>query len=120
MGVLEDVNGDVREALRLNIVALVGRERHRSEFARKVGTTPQNVSHWCAGDTVPSLEKMGEIAAAYGLPIGALFDGADYEKVGLTADEDELLETFRSMDMVGRRMLLATARAYRESGEFDA
>lgn len=120
MDVSEVVSMDVREALRRNIIALAASEPSKSAFARKVGTTVQNVAHWCAGDTVPSIEKMGEIAAAYGLPIGALFDGADYEKVGLAPDEAELLDIFRALDRIGRKMLLSTARAYRESGEFDA
>ena len=105
----ETVNG-VREALRRSIVALADGEPSRSEFARKVGTTPQNVAHWCAGDTVPSLEKIGEIAAAYGLPIGALFDGADYEKIGLMPDEEELLKAYRELDAAGRMTLREVAR----------
>ena len=110
----------MRTSIRGTLESLSKLEKSKSAFARKCGTTPSNVGHWLAGDTVPSLEKLLEIANVYGLPLSAFVGGTKAEPVTLSNDERELLDTFRSMDGVGRRMLLATARAYRESGEFDA
>lgn len=52
-----------RFALRLS--ELVG--DNAVDVAAKIGVSPDAVRKWCAGDTVPSLDKWPKIAAAVGL-----------------------------------------------------
>ena len=110
----------VSETVRGVISSLVAREPSQAAFARKVGVSPQNVVHWLSGDTVPSLEKMADIAEAYGLPIGALIDGPSYEPAELMPDEAEVVELMRSMNAHGAKMLVTVARLFKESGSYDS
>lgn len=52
-----------RFALRLS--ELIGDDA--VEVAKKIGVSSDAVRKWCAGDTVPSLDKWPKIAAAVGL-----------------------------------------------------
>lgn len=110
----------VRENVRGVISSLAAREPSQAAFARKVGISPQNVVHWLAGDTVPSLEKMADIAEVYGLPIGTLLEGPAAAPAELMPDEAEVVELMRSMTGAGRAMLVEVARAFKESGSYDA
>lgn len=112
---------DVRGTVRHHIVELVEAEKSQSEFARKVGATPQNVRNWIAGDSSPSLDKLADIAEAYGLTPGALLEmPGDRELTALTPEEAEVVELMRSMTGAGRAMLVEVARAFKESGSYDA
>ena len=110
----------VRENVRGVICSLAAREPSQAAFARKVGVTPQNVVHWMSGDTVPSLEKMADIAEAYGLPIGTLLDGPAGAPAELLPDEEAVVELMRQMNGAGRKMLLSVAESFKKSGSYDA
>ena len=110
----------VRETVRGVISSLAAREPSQAAFARKVGVSPQNVTHWLVGDTVPSLEKMADIAEAYDLPIGALIDGPSYKPAELLPDEAEVVGLMRKMNAHGGKMLVTVAQAFVDSGSYDS
>jgi len=51
------------------------RELQQRQLAEKAGLTPSMVSQIESGRLTPSLHTLGKIAAAFGVPIAALFDG---------------------------------------------
>ena len=106
-----------REAVQRFLEQLCIGEKSKAAFARKCGVSQQNVQNWVKGQNIPDVEKLVEIADIYGK---SLDEAVGREAPGLPADEAEILEVFRGLDRTGRRMLLATARSFRESGEFDA
>lgn len=55
----------VERKFALKLSALIGDDA--VEVAKKIGVSPDAVRKWCAGDTVPSLDKWPKIAAAVGL-----------------------------------------------------
>jgi transcriptional regulator with XRE-family HTH domain len=55
---------------------------NRSEFARKVGMSPQIVSQWLKGRNVPSEEAIEKIAAALGVTVELLKSGTMYDYRG--------------------------------------
>lgn len=112
------MTGKVRESVRYSIISLIEQEGGPTAFARKVGATPQNVRNWVAGDSCPSIEKLGEIAEVYDVPVGSLM--GDRGDVTLPPDEDELLGLYRSMSGQGKAMLLQVARSFVASGAYDA
>ena len=61
--------GERIKALRLE------RELQQRQLAEKAGMTPSMVSQIESGRLTPSLHTLGKIAAAFGVPIAALFDG---------------------------------------------
>lgn len=110
---------DVRTVLRGHIVDMIDAEGSLSGFARKVGATPQNVRNWVAGDSSPSLDKVAEIAAAYGLTAGALLETpGDRRLTELLPVEADVVAVMRSMSEDGRRMVLQLAQALDASGAY--
>jgi len=92
------ISPDVRVIIRATLTALANQEPSKSEFARKVNTTPSNVGHWLAGDTVPSLDKLVEISQIYELPLAAFTGtGPEGSSLALLPDEVELLEAYRTL-----------------------
>ena len=51
------------------------RELQQRQLAEKAGLTPSMISQIESGRLTPSLHTLGKIAAAFGVPIAALFDG---------------------------------------------
>ena len=103
----------LRDNVRTVLASLAAMEDSKSAFARKCGTTPSNVGHWLAGDTIPSLEKLLEIANIYGVPLSTMVGGMVAEQASLTPDEEELLAAYRELDAAGRLTLREVARRIR-------
>lgn len=98
----------------------------QSGFARKVGATPSTVQGWLKGNR-PSPEWCQRIATAYGLRAATIRRMAGYpadESEGITisstaplaADEERLLEDYRSAGRVERQALREIARLARGTG----
>lgn len=109
---------EVRDRIRKVIEVLADSEVSRSEFGRKVGATPQNVSHWLNGGITPPIEKLVEIADAYDISLDTLTGRP--QRLGLLPDEAEMVEAMRAMSAEGRVTLMRVARGLKMFGEHDA
>ena len=58
------------------------------QLAEKAELTPSMVSQIESGRLTPSLHTLGKIAAALGVPIASLFDGAPAGKIAVTRKKD--------------------------------
>ena len=110
---------EIRASIRRWIATLAALEPSKAAFARKVGSTPQNVTHWTSGEKIPAIETIVHIADVYDMSVDTLF-GRPVKKSTLSPDEDEVLEALRTMNADGRRALVAVARGLKASGEYDA
>jgi transcriptional regulator with XRE-family HTH domain len=64
---------DARKLLRRNVEALVASRGGRAELARSMGIKPSSVTKWLKGDSDPYLDKVGRIAAHFGVAVSDLF-----------------------------------------------
>ncbi len=97
----------------------IDREGSIGAFARRVGATPQNVRNWAIGASSPSLEKIADIAAAYGLTPGALLESpGDRAATELLPEEAEVVALMRKMDGEGRAMVVRVTSALESSGAY--
>ena len=110
---------EVREEVRMALVRLCGSEPSKAEFARKCGTTQQNVQNWLKGTSMPTVEKLVEIGDVYGLDMDELV-GRKVTPSGLMPDEEAVVELMRQMNAQGRKMLLSVAESFKKSGSYDA
>ena len=112
---------DVRENIQKAIIDLIAQENGLSAFARKVGATPQNARNWVAGASSPSLDALGRISEAYGVPLSVIMEGRSTKNVPeLLPDEEAVVELMRQMNAQGRKMLLSVAESFKKSGSYDA
>jgi transcriptional regulator with XRE-family HTH domain len=74
--------GERIKALRLE------RELQQRQLAEKAELTPSMVSQIESGRLTPSLHTLGKIAAAFGVPIAALFDGQPAGSIHVTRKKD--------------------------------
>jgi transcriptional regulator with XRE-family HTH domain len=74
--------GERIKALRLE------RQLQQRQLAEKAELTPSLVSQIESGRLTPSLHTLGKIAAALGIPIGALFDGHPAGKITVSRRKD--------------------------------
>ena len=75
-----------------------------------VGRTGKAVSAWETGRSQPSAEMLIDLCRLFGVDISYFYppDVASYN--ALPADERELLDLYRSMDVSGREMALCALR----------
>jgi transcriptional regulator with XRE-family HTH domain len=64
------------------------RELQQRQLAEKAGLTPSMVSQIESGRLTPSLNTLGKVAAALGVPIAALFDGRPAGQIQITRQRD--------------------------------
>lgn len=64
------------------------RELQQRQLAEKGHLTPSMVSQIESGRLTPSLNTLGRVAAALGVPIAALFDGAPVGRIQVTRRKD--------------------------------
>ena len=64
------------------------RELQQRQLAEKAGMTPSMVSQIESGRLTPSLNTLGKIAAALGVPIATLFDGQPPRRIQVTRKKD--------------------------------
>ena len=102
----------VRHAVQASIVALVITAGSQRAFAKRVGTTESNVVHWMKGTSTPTIDKLAEIADAFGLPVTAMvqLDG-EVETPALMPDEVELLHAYRALETETKKAVLEVMRA---------
>lgn len=110
---------EVREAVQYALLRLCDGEPSKAAFARKCGTSQQNMQNWLNGQNMPPVEKLVEIADVYGLSLDSMV-GRDELPDGLTDDEAEVVELMRSMNAHGAKMLVTVAKAFKESGSYDS
>jgi len=70
------------------------RELQQRQLAEKADLTPSMVSQIESGRLTPSLHTLGRIAAALGVPIGALFDGQPAGSIVVTRRKDYPVVSF--------------------------
>ena len=106
---------DVRAAVQRALSALAKLEPSKASFARRCNSTSQNVAHWLSGQNMPPVDKLVEIADAYGASLDVMTGRceADAAPDALMPDERELLASFRSMDDDARLVLMTLARRMR-------
>ena len=109
----------VRESVRCALIRLCDGEPSKAAFARKCGTTQPNVQNWINGTSMPTVEKLVEIADIYGLSLDS-FVGRDELPSGLTEDEAEVVGLMRKMNAHGGKMLITVAQAFVDSGSYDS
>src|SRR5947208_2767557 len=71
-----------------------GRELQQRQLAEKAELTPSMVSQIESGRLTPSLHTLGRVAAALGVPIGALFDGQPSGSIVVTRKKDYPVVSF--------------------------
>ena len=64
------------------------RELQQRQLAEKAGLTPSMVSQIESGRLTPSLNTLGKIAAALGVPIATLFDGQPAGRIHVSRRKD--------------------------------
>ena len=70
------------------------RELQQRQLAEKAGLTPSMVSQIESGRLTPSLNTLGKIAAALGVPIASLFDGQPAGRIHVTRKKDYPVVSF--------------------------
>src|SRR3989442_7763623 len=70
------------------------RELQQRQLAEKAELTPSMVSQIESGRLTPSLNTLGKIAAALGVPIATLFDGAPAGRIQVTRKKDYPVVSF--------------------------
>lgn len=110
---------EVREEVRGALIRLCGSEPSKAEFARKCRTTQQNVQNWLNGTSMPTVEKLVEIADVYGQSLDALV-GREVATTGLLPDEEAVVALMRQMNGAGRSMLVTVAESFKKSGSYDS
>lgn len=80
--------GERIKALRLE------RELQQRQLAEKAGLTPSMVSQIESGRLTPSLNTLGKVAGALGVPIAALFDGQPSGSIHVTRKKDYPVVSF--------------------------
>jgi transcriptional regulator with XRE-family HTH domain len=70
------------------------RELQQRQLAEKAGLTPSMVSQIESGRLTPSLNTLGKIAGALGVPIAALFDGQPPARVQVSRRKDQPVVSF--------------------------
>jgi transcriptional regulator with XRE-family HTH domain len=70
------------------------RELQQRQLAEKAGLTPSMVSQIESGRLSPSLNTLGKLAAALGVPIAGLFDGHADGRISVTRKKDYPVVTF--------------------------
>ena len=70
------------------------RELQQRQLAEKAGLTPSMVSQIESGRLTPSLNTLGKIAAAFGVPIASLFDGQPAGHIHVTRKTDYPVVSF--------------------------
>ena len=70
------------------------RELQQRQLAEKAGLTPSMVSQIESGRLTPSLNTLGKIAAAFGVPIASLFDGQPAGRIHVTRKKDYPVVSF--------------------------
>jgi len=74
------------------------RALQQRQLAEKAGLTPSMVSQIESGRLSPSLHTLGRIAAALGVPIGAMFDGHPRGRIHVTRKRDYPVVSFDGAD----------------------
>ena len=64
------------------------RELQQRQLAEKAGLTPSMVSQIESGRLTPSLNTLGKVAAALGIPIASLFDGRPAGRIQVTRQRE--------------------------------
>src|SRR5437660_10854454 len=80
--------GERIKALRLE------RELQQRQLAEKAGLTPSMVSQIESGRLTPSLNTVGKIAAALGVPIASLFDGRPEGRIHVSRQREYPVVSF--------------------------
>jgi transcriptional regulator with XRE-family HTH domain len=70
------------------------RDLQQRQLAEKAGLTPSMVSQIESGRLTPSLNTVGKIAAAFGVPIASLFDGQPSGSIHVTRKWDYPVVSF--------------------------
>jgi transcriptional regulator with XRE-family HTH domain len=70
------------------------RELQQRQLAEKAGLTPSLVSQIESGRLTPSLNTLGKIAAAFGVPIASLFDAEPAGRIHVTRKKDYPVVSF--------------------------
>ena len=70
------------------------RELQQRQLAEKAGLTPSMVSQIESGRLTPSLNTLGKIAGALGVPIAILFDGQPPARIQVSRRKDQPVVSF--------------------------
>lgn len=100
---------NARESITYSLRSLATLEPSRTDFARRVASTPQNVAHWLNDGKLPSIDKLVEIADVYDVSLDAM--AGREARSALMPEEMELVRLMRRMDETGRSTLVQVARA---------
>lgn len=106
-------------SLRELIKQLCEAEGSQSNFARRIGATPQKVNNWVNGRNEPGADMLLAISNTYGIPleniVGPSTTRFEYAFVPLNdpreQDADEMGVYMRRMNDTQRRAVLGVARA---------
>lgn len=90
------------------------------ELAQKIGTSQQNISRWERNEVIPSIDFCVQLANFYGISIDELlclnnnFGTRTSAPLGdtMTAEERELLETFRTLTPYLKGLAVETVRGF--------
>lgn len=113
------MDSEIRNEVQRTLTRLCSLEPSKAAFARKCGTTQQNVQNWVNGFSMPPVEKLVEIADLYGMSLDAMI-GRGAVPDGLSEDETAVVELMRQMNGHGCQMLVTVAKAFKESGSYDS
>jgi transcriptional regulator with XRE-family HTH domain len=70
------------------------RQLQQRQLAEKAGLTPSMLSQIESGRLTPSLHTLGKLAAAFGIPIGALFEAAPNGRLHVSRKADYPVVSF--------------------------
>ena len=90
------------------------------ELAQKIGTSQQNISRWERNEVIPNIDFCVQLANFYGISIDELlclnnnFGTRTAAPMGdtMTAEERELLETFRTLTPYLKGLAVETVRGF--------
>ena len=83
------------------------------EIAEYMGISQGSVSNWMKGINSIDIENLAKLCQFLGITLNQVYgiDPITSESL-LSAQENELLELFRSLNRSGKTMLISTARAF--------
>lgn len=106
--------GEIRKMIGENIKKVCALKGIRQvDIAEHMKISPGSVSNWIKGTNSIDIENLAELCTFLGVSLDQIYGVKPITPdVSLSAEESDLIGLYRSMNKVGRDMLLNTARIY--------
>lgn len=87
----------------------------QKDLAAVLGVTPAAISSWECGNNSPDIETLCAICNVLNVGLYEIC-GISADNTGINAEENDLLNTYRSLNVDGRRKLIERAEELRDLG----